>query len=127
MTLARLSFLTVLAALVAVRGAAAKGKLSYEDTLPAHGNGTVTVTVRAPASFKVLLRTPTQGRTRLYLLGPTAPKGGPLMDTKTYACEGAAGSFYCQASYEALPKGTYSFRIRRDGTAPAHVELTVRW
>ena len=127
MPLARLSLVTALAALVVVPPAAAKSKLFYEDMLPAHGSGTVSVTVRAPASFTVVLRTPTQGRTRLYLLGATAPNGGPLIDTKTYACEGAAGSFYCRGTYEALPKGTYTFRIRRDGAAPTHVELTVRW
>jgi hypothetical protein len=56
-----------------------------------------------------------------------APRGGPLIDTKTYACEGAAGSFYCRASYEPLPKGRYRWRIRWLGARPAHVELTVRW
>jgi hypothetical protein len=127
MRLARLSLAAVLAALVVVPLAAAKGKLFYEDTLPAHGAGTVSVTVRAPAAFRIVMRTSTQGRTRLYLLGKTAPKGGPLIDTKTSACEGAAGSFYCQGSYEALPRGTYTFRIRRDGAAPTHVQLTVRW
>ena len=127
MPLARLSLAAVLVTLVVVPIAAAKGKLFYEDTLPAHGAGTVSLTVRAPAAFRILLRTSTQGRTRLYLLGKTAPKGGPLIDTKTSGCEGAAGSFYCRGSYEALPKGTYTFRIRRDGAAPTHVELTVRW
>jgi hypothetical protein len=62
-----------------------------------------------------------------------APKGGPLIDTKTTGegsgCEGAAGSFYCKASYEPLPKGTYRWKIAWVGTPkkPAHVELTVRW
>ena len=118
----------VLALLIA---AAAQGavprKLFYEDTLPAHGAGTVSVTVRAPAAFRIVMRTSTQGRTRLYLFGKTAPKGGPLIDTKTHACEGAAGSFYCQGAFEPLPRGTYTFRIRRDGVAPTHVQLTVRW
>ena len=48
------------------------------------------------------------------------------MDTTTYACEGAAGSWYCRGAFEPLPRGTYTFRVRRDGPA-AHVELTVRW
>lgn len=85
------------------------------------------MTVHRPAAFRIVMRTPTQGRTRLFLTGAHAPTGGALIDTKTYACEGAAGSFYCRGNFEALPKGTYTFRIRRDGTAPAHVELTVRW
>jgi hypothetical protein len=59
--------------------------------------------------------------------GRRAPRGGPLIDTKTYACEGAAGSFYCRAAYEPLPRGTYRWRIRWLGAKPAHVELTVRW
>ena len=67
------------------------------------------------------------GRAKLFLTGKTAPKGGPLIDTKTYACEGAAGSYYCKASYEPLPKGTYMWRISWAGMMPAHVELTLRW
>ena len=114
--------------LVVVVGAQAAGprKLFYEETLSNGASGAVAVTVRAPAAFRVVLRTSTQGRTRLFLSGANAPSGGPLIDTKTYACEGAAGSFSCKASYEALPKGTYTFRVRRDGPA-AHVQLTLRW
>lgn len=83
---------------------------------------------RGPA-FRVLLRVPTQGRARLFLTGKSAPKGGALIDTKTFHCEGAAGSFYCKASYEKLPADTYTWRIAWIGVAkvPAHVELTVRW
>ena len=114
-------------ATAATSQAAGPRKLFYEDTLPAHRAGTISLTVRGPAAFRIVLRTSTQGRTRLYLLGKTAPKGGPLIDTKTYNCEGAAGSFYCQGAFEALPKGTYTFRIRRDGAAPTHVQLTIRW
>ena len=84
------------------------------------------------ASFRVLLRVPTQGRARLYLLGAKAPKGGPLIDSKPSAysggpCEGAAGSFYCRAAYEPLPRGTYTWRIVWKGQVTAPVELTVRW
>jgi hypothetical protein len=105
------------------------GKLFYQDSLPKQGTTQVSVSVRKPAAFRILLRTSTQGRTRLYLLGTHAPKGGPLIDTKTYACDGAAGSYYCKGSYEALPAGTYTFRIVFAGTVPnpGHVELTVRW
>lgn len=106
---------------------AAPRKLVYEDTLPAHGAGTVSLTVRGPAALRLVLRSSTQGRTRLYLLGKTAPKGGPLFDTKSGGCDGAAGSYFCRGAFEALPRGTYTFRVRRDGTAPTHVELTVRW
>ena len=74
-----------------------------------------------------LLRVPTEGRARLFLLGKKAPKGGPLIDTKTSSCEGAAGSFFCKASFEPLPKGTYAWRISWLGRQAAHVELTVRW
>ena len=87
----------------------------------------VSVVVRRPASFSVLLRTRTIGRTQLRLLGAHAPKGGPLIDTKTTACDGAAGSYYCQASFEPLPPGTYTFRILRRSGFSTTVELTVRW
>src|SRR3954470_17445109 len=110
----------------AVAGAA---KIVYTDTLPKNGSRQITVKVAKPAAFKVLMRTSTQGRTKLFLLGAHAPKGGPLIDTKTYACDGAAGSFYCKGSYEALPAGTYTFKVVFAGTTPqpAHLELTVRW
>jgi hypothetical protein len=112
---------------------AATGKLSFEDTIPSGKSTAVSVTTQKPASFRVLLRVPTTGRAKLFLLGKNAPKGGPLIDTKTYACEGAAGSFYCKGSYEPLPKGTYTWRLtwtsvtKRGPKMPAHVELTVRW
>ena len=108
---------------------AAGGKVFFEDTVPSGKASSVTIkTHRAPA-FRVLLRAPTQGRAKLFLLGKKAPKGGPLIDTRTYACEGAAGSFYCKGAYEKLPAGTYTWRIAWVGVAkmPARVELTVRW
>ena len=87
------------------------------------------VQTHRPASFKVTLRVPTAGRAKLFLLGKTAPKPGLLIDTKTFGCQGAAGSFICQASYEPLPKGKYTWKIAWVGTPKkrAHVELTVRW
>ena len=106
-------------------------KIYFEDTVPRGGSSSVTITTHRPASFRVLLRVPTAGRAKLYLLGKHAPKGGPLIQTSntapTTACEGAAGSFYCRGSYEPLPRGTYTWRIRWNGQQPAHVELTVRW
>ena len=107
--------------------AATKGKLFFEDTIPAGQFSAVAFKTHRPASFRVLLRVPTQGRAKLFLRGKTAPKGGPLIDTKSFACEGAAGSFFCKAAFEPLPKGTYTWRIRWFGSQPAHVELTVRW
>lgn len=109
----------------AVASGAVPRKLYYEDTLPNGASGVVSVKVRAPAAFRVLLRTSTQGRTRLFLTGSPGFHF-PVIDTKTYGCDGAAGSWYCSGAYEPLPKGTYRFTIRRDGP-PAHVELTVRW
>lgn len=106
---------------------AAGGRVFFEDTVPAGKSSVVTVKTHRPPGFRVVLRVPTQGRALLFLSGKNAPKGGPLMDTKTYACEGAAASFICRASYEKLPAGTYGWRIRWLGTKPAHVELTVRW
>ena len=92
-------------------GFAAGGKVFFEDTVPAGKSSSVTITTHKAASFRVVLRVPTQGRAKLFLTGKNAPKSGPLIDTKTYACEGTAGSFYCRASYEPLPKGTYTWRI----------------
>ena len=105
------------------------GKVFFEDTVPSGSSSSVTITTHRPPSFSVLLRAPTAGCAKLYLLGKKAPKGGPLIDTKTYGCEGAAGSFYCKASYEPLPTGRYTWKIAWVGTPkkPAHVELTVRW
>jgi len=106
------------------------GKVYYADTLPRNGSRQVSVTVTKPAAFRVLLRTSTQGRTRLYLLGAHAPRGGPLIDTKTYHCDGAAGSWYCKGSYEALPAGTYTFRVVFTSSVPTNpggLELTVNW
>ena len=106
--------------------ALAEGKLFFEDTVPAGKSTWVEMGTHRAASFRVVLRVPTQGRAKLFLLGKTAPRGGPLIDTKTSACEGAAGSFYC-AAYEPLPRGRYTWRIAWTGPKPAHVELTVRW
>lgn len=123
----RIFVAVVLLALVVPAVAVAKGKVFFEDTIPRGKSSAVTITTHKATSFRVVLRVPTQGRARLFLTGKNAPKGGPLIDTKTSACEGAAGSFYCRASYEPLPKGTYTWSISWAGTKPAHVELTVRW
>ena len=135
--------LALLAAVTAVafpaRGgvAAGPGKVFFEDTIPSGSSSSVTIVTHRPASFRVLLRVPTAGRARLYLLGKHAPRGGPLIGTSNTsqgsACQGAAGSFYCRGSYEPLPKGKYTWKITWVSSAqqgpkmPAHVELTVRW
>ena len=113
--------------------ALAKSQVFFEDTIPSGSSSSVSITTHKAASFGVLLRVPTAGRAKLFLRGKHAPKGGALIDTKTYACEGAAGSFYCKAAYEPLPKGTYTWRVtwvsivQAGPKMPAHVELTVRW
>ncbi len=118
----------VLAAVVLPATAVAKGQVFFEDTVPAGKSSYVRFNTHRAASFRVVLRVPTQGRAQLFLLGKKAPKSDrPLIDTKTHACEGAAGSFFCRSAFEPLPKGTYAWRIRWLGKAPAHVELTVRW
>jgi hypothetical protein len=119
----------VVAAAVASPSLAGAARVYLEDTIPRTGSSQVSVTTRKPAAFRILLRTSTQGRTRLYLLGAHAPRGGPLFDTKTMHCDGAAGSYYCKGSYEPLPKGTYTFRVVYAGATPqpADIELTVRW
>jgi hypothetical protein len=128
-TLVLLAALVSVVALPVAALAAGPAKIFFEDTIPSGKTSSVLVVTHKKPAFKVLLRVPTAGRAKLYLLGKHAPKGGPLIDTKTYACEGAAGSFYCKASYEKLPRGTYTWRLRwvGSGSMPAHVELTVRW
>jgi hypothetical protein len=124
----RVALVVALTAAVALPTTAlARGRVFFEGTIPAGKSSSVAFTVHQPASFRVVLRVPTQGRAKLFLAGSTAPRGGPLIDTKTHACEGTAGSFYCRAAYEPLPKGTYKWRIRWTGKKPAHFELTVRW
>jgi hypothetical protein len=127
----RTALLALIAATFAVPAIAfaAGGKVFFQDTVPSGTSSSVTITTHHASSFEVLLRVPTAGRAKLFLLGKTAPKGGPLIDTKTYACEGAAGSFYCKGSFEPLPAGTYTWKIAWAGTPkkPAHVELTVTW
>ena len=107
--------------------ALAKGKLFFEDTVPAGKSSSVTITTHRTASFRVVLRVPTQGRAQLFLTGKVVRKGRLLIDVKKYGCEGTAGSSYCRGAYEPLPKGTYTWRVRWLGKMPAHVELTVRW
>ena len=84
----------------AVAGA---GKVYLEDKMPRVSSTQVTIKVRNPAAFRVLMRTSTQGRTKLFLLGAHAPKGGPLIDTKTYHCDGAAGGTTGRAWPRARP------------------------
>lgn len=119
----------VIVTAVAFPAVAGAGKIVFQDTMPRVSSTQVSVTVRKAAGFRIVIRTSTQGRTRLYLLGAHAPKGGALIDTKTYACEGAAGSFICKGAYEPLPAGIYTFRVVFAGTTPqpANLELTVRW
>jgi hypothetical protein len=124
----RVALVAALAAVLAFPVTAlAKGKVSFQGTIPAGKTSVVSLTVHKAASFRVVLRVPTQGRAKLFLRGKMAPKVGPLIDTKTFACQGAAGSRYCRAAYEPLPRGRYTWRINWTGTKPAHVELTVRW
>ena len=106
-----LAVLLVVLAVPVTALASGPAKVYFEDTVPSGSSSSVTIQTHRAAAFKVLLRVPTAGRAKLFLLGKTAPKGGALIDTKTYACDGAAGSFYCKGSYEPLPKGTYTWRI----------------
>jgi hypothetical protein len=128
-----LAVLLVVLAVPVTALASGPAKVYFEDTVPSGSSSSVTIQTHRAAAFKVLLRVPTAGRAKLFLLGKTAPKGGALIDTKTYACDGAAGSFYCKGSYEPLPKGTYTWRVtwvsmvNAGPKMPAHVELTVRW
>ena len=119
--------LVVSALALAVPGAASAGSVHLEQFVSTGGTVQVSVVVRKAASFSILLRTRTIGRTQLFLLGKRAPEGGPLMDTATMRCDGAAGSFYCKGSFEPLPPGTYIFRVVRPSGFGTHIELTVSW
>ena len=128
----RLAVIAVLATLAAVPALAAPslasaGSVHLEQFVSTRSSVQLSVVVRRPAAFSVLLRTRTVGRTQLVLLGRKAPKGGPLIDTKTSGCEGAAGSLYCSGSFERLPPGEYTFRVVRRSGFSTTVELTVRW
>ena len=124
---AAVTALVVSALALVVPGAAGAGSVHLEQFVSTGGTVQVSVVVRKAASFSVLLRTRTVGRTKLLLIGKRAPKGGPLLDTATTACEGAAGSYYCKGSFEPLPAGTYTFRVVRPSGFGTHIELTVRW
>ncbi len=117
----------VVAALVVASVAMAAANVTYNDSVSVGKPVSLTVKTYRPTAFKVLLRVQTIGRTQLFLLGKHAPKGAALIDTKTYACDGAAGSYYCKASYEALPAGTYTWRIVRVSGPKEVTTLTVRW
>ena len=108
-------------------GAASAGSVHLEQFVTTGNSVQVSVVVRKSASFSVLLRTRTIGRTQLVLIGKHAPTGGPLIDTATTHCDGAAGSFYCKGSFEPLPPGTYTFRVLRRSGFGTHIELTVSW
>jgi len=124
-TIAAQSACVVVLALTA--GALAAAGLTYTDSVRVGRPVSVTVHTSGPAAFRVLLRARTTGRTQLFLTGALAPKGGALIDTRTAACDGTAGSYYCKASYEALPAGTYTWRIVRLSGPKETVTLTVRW
>ena len=119
--------IVALAVALTLPAVAIAASVTYNDTVVKGKPVSVTVTTHRSASFRVLLRVSTQGRTQLFLTGKRAPKGGALIDTKTYACEGAAGSFYCKAAYEPLPAGTYTWKIVRGAGAKEAVTLTLKW
>src|SRR4029079_7772348 len=96
---------------LAVPGAASAGSVHLEQFVSTRGTVQVSVAVRRAASFSVLLRTRRAGGTQVFVIGKKAPKGGPLLDTATTACEGAAGSYYCNGSFEPLPAGTHHLRV----------------
>jgi hypothetical protein len=115
------------ACVLGVPGIGHAGSVHLEQYVASGSSVQVGVVVRKHASFSVLLRTRTVGRTQLRLLGAHAPNGGPLIDTNRTRCDGAAGSWYCKASYEPLPPGTYVFRVTRRSGFGTHIELTVSW
>jgi hypothetical protein len=124
---AAVTALVLSAVALAVPAPAGAASLHLEQFVTTGSAVQVSVVVRRPASFSVLLRTRTVGRTQLLLLGTRAPRGGPLIDTATTRCDGAAGSYYCKGSFEPLPPGTYTFRVLRRSGFGTQIELTVSW
>lgn len=126
----RILTLAALAALAAVpaTGAAAAKTVSLQVPDGTAASFSVTLNPAKAPAFRVLLRTPTSSRARLFLSGRTAPRSSePLIDTRTFGCEGAAGSLYCEASYERLPRGRYTWTVRVRAPLAGAVTLTVRW
>ena len=112
--------------LAATGSAVGASRLVFEERVKADGSSSVTVTVNRTAAFRLSLKAPTAGRTRVILSGKNVPGGtGAVLDTAG-ECEGAAGSVMCRAAFEGLPAGSYKFRVKRNGSA-ANVVLTVRW
>ena len=67
------------------------------------------------------------GRTQLRLLGAARAEGRPADRHEDLRHATAPrGRIYCQASFEPLPPGTYTFRIVRRSGFSTTVELTVR-
>src|SRR5882757_861016 len=100
--MSRLRTAAILACLAGTAGlattAAGASRLDFADNIKAGKSSSVSVAVSRPAAFRLRLKAPTAGRTRLYLTGASAPKSAaPLLDTKgTGACQGAAGSMICE-------------------------------
>jgi hypothetical protein len=117
------------AAALALPASALAGTATLDRTL-ARGKGRharVLVHLAQPAPFHVLLRLPTSSRFRLYVRNALAPEKLLLIDSATYGCEGAAGSFYCEGSYEALPAGNWYLSVWKLTKPRAHVRLEVSW
>lgn len=112
--------------LASTAAAGGASRLVFEEHVKADGSSSVTVSVNRTAAFRLTLKSPAAGRTRVYLTGSNVPNGtGAVLDTAG-ECEGAAGSVMCRAAFEALAAGSYKFRVKRNGSA-ANVVLTVRW
>ncbi|MFO7572234.1 MAG: hypothetical protein R6W48_06490 [Gaiellaceae bacterium] len=124
----RLTWIVALfvAALVTTSQAAA-GSITFRDRIAAGDSRSVALATPTGVSFEVVLRAPALGRTQLLLLGAKAPRGGPLIDTRSYRCPRSGAARVCKARYEALPAGSYTWRVKRVSGAAGPVSLTVRW
>ncbi|WP_394753847.1 hypothetical protein [Crenothrix sp.] len=84
------------------------------------------VKTKRPPAFHVVLRIRNNGtRAILSYRKSTWRKRQALMDTRSYGCEGAAGSLYCEARYENFPEGTYVFFLRKVGRRSTHVDVSL--
>ena len=119
----------VLATVVALAAVSTAGaaSITFRDTVPTGESRSITVSAQSRIAFEVVLRVPATGRTQLFLQGRRAPRGGPLIDTRTYRCPRTGAFRICRARYEALPPGTYTWRARRVAGPAGPIVLTVRW
>ena len=95
---------------------AGKHARSFDAVATSYAAFTVKLTVRHGRSFRLTLRN-ASGSFR-----------AQLIDTRTYACTRSGAWDVCEAAYEALPAGSYTFRLSKPRHSRASTaRLAVGW